>query len=45
MEQAGDIGGLIMECVAGNVEAINQLTAQIEEYLNVPVDREPGEEG
>jgi hypothetical protein len=45
MEQAGDIGGLIMECVAGNVEAINQLTAQMAEYLNVPVDREPGEEG
>jgi hypothetical protein len=45
MEQAGDIGGLITECVAGNVEAINQLTAQMAEYLNVPVDREPGEEG
>jgi hypothetical protein len=45
MEQAGDIGTLVSECVAGNVEAINQLTAQMVEYLNTPVDREPGEEG
>jgi hypothetical protein len=45
MEQAGDIGTLVAECVAGNVAAIEQFTAQMVGYLNVPVDREPGEEG
>jgi hypothetical protein len=43
IEQAGDISNLVAEVVAGNVEAVEQLTGQMVEYLNVPVDREPGE--
>jgi hypothetical protein len=45
MEQADDIDTLVAEVVAGNVEAIETLVAQMVEYLNIPVDREPGEEG
>jgi hypothetical protein len=44
MDKAGEIGSLVNEVVAGNVEAVEQLTGQIVAFLNVPTEAEPGAE-
>jgi hypothetical protein len=40
MEQAGEIGSLVAEVVAGNPEAIETLTGQIVAFLNMPTTEE-----
>lgn len=38
LEQAGDIGTMIAEAIAGNVDANDDLKAQIESFVNTPIE-------